>query len=335
MSRIALRLENDPQLSPQDFQELAARAESRGYEMIWVPEGSGRDSLTQLAFLAAGTERVKLATGILPIYYRTPMLTAMSAAGLGTLSGGRFVLGLGVGHRPSVEEAHGIPFQRPLTRMRETLTLVRRLLRGEGIDYTGPIFNTGGRAGLGAAAPAEPPPVYIAALGPQMLELAGELADGVLLNWTATGYLEQAVRQLRRGAAKAGRDPSEIDVAGYVRVAVAEDTGAALAEARASLQLQIARYAGNSFYRNFFRGMGFDREMAAAEGALQQGDTRAAASAISQEMQDQVAIVGRPEECRAAIEARRARGLQLPVVAPFTVNDPVASYQRVIDAFGQ
>ena len=122
MARIGVRLENDPQLSPQDFREMATLAESRGYEMVWVPEGAGRDSLTQLTFLSAHTERIKLATGILPIYYRTPMLTAMSAAGLGTLSQGRFVLGLGVGHPPSVEGAHGIPFQRPLTRMRETIT---------------------------------------------------------------------------------------------------------------------------------------------------------------------------------------------------------------------
>ena len=108
MPRIAVRLENDPQITPEESLELASLAESRGYEMIWVPEGGGRDSLTQLTFLAGKTERVKLATGILPIYYRTPMLTAMSAAGLGTLSQGRFILGLGVGHRPSVEGAHGI-----------------------------------------------------------------------------------------------------------------------------------------------------------------------------------------------------------------------------------
>ena len=334
MARIAVRLENDPQLSPQDFREMATLAEGRGYEMVWVPEGAGRDSLTQLTFLAAHTERIKLATGILPIYYRTPMLTAMSAAGLGTLSQGRFVLGLGVGHPPSVEGAHGIPFERPLTRMRETITIVRGLLRGEPVTYDGRVFNTAGSAGLGAAAPAEPVPVYVAALGPQMLELAGELADGVLLNWPAARHLEPAIRHLRRGAAKAGRDPAEIDIAGYVRVAVAEDESA-LTEARASLQLQIARYAGNAFYRNFFQDTGFAGEMAAAEAAMQRGDSQAAANAISREMQDQVAIVGRPEDCRAEIEKRRALGLQLPVVAPFTVGDARDSYQQVINAFGE
>ena len=329
MARIAVRLENDLQLAPQDSQELATLAESRGYEMVWVPEGAGRDSLTQLTYLAAQTERIKLATGILPIYYRTPMLTAMSAAGLGTLSQGRFVLGLGVGHRPAVEGVHGVSFRRPLTRMRETITLVRRLLQGERVSHAGKIFNVG-NASLGSAAPEGKVPIYVAALGPQMLELTGELADGALLNWTASSYLERAVQHLRRGAEQAGRDPAEIDIAGYVRVAVADDQE----EARASLQLQIARYASNPFYRNFFRGMGFDREMSAAEEAMQRGDEKGAAAAITREMQDEVAVVGSPEDCRAQIERRRSLGLALPVVAPFTVDEPKESYLRVINTFG-
>ena len=165
-----------------------------------------------------------------------------------------------------------------------------------------------------------------------MLELTGQLADGVLLNWTPAGYLESAAAQLARGAEQAGRSPAEIDVAGYVRVAVAENE-AELAEARASLQLQIARYASNRFYRNFFEEMAFAGEMATAQEAMQRGDMAAAANAISREMQDQVAVVGSPAECRAEIERRRALGLQLPVVAPFTVGDPKESYRRVINAF--
>ncbi len=330
MARIAVRLENDPQLTPADSVELAQLAESRGYEMVWVPEGSGRDSLTQLTYLACHTGSVKLATGILPIYYRTPMLTAMSAAGISDLSQGRFVLGLGVGHRPSVEGVHGIPFRRPLTHMRETITLIRRLLDGEQVSHAGRVFNVGS-ASLGTAAPEQRVPIYVAALGPQMLELTGELADGVLLNWTASNYLEQAVHHLRRGAEKAGRDPSEIDVAGYVRVAVSDDPEAA----RASLQGQIARYASNPFYNNFFQGMGFGREMNEAEEAIRRGDLDEAGRAISPEMQDQVAVVGNAEQCRAEIEKRRSLGLNLPVVAPFTVNEAKQSYMRVIGTFGE
>ena len=198
------------------------------------------------------------------------------------------------------------------------------------MTYQGRVFDVS-NAGLGGGAPAEPVPIYIAALGPKMLELGGEVADGVLLNWTASEYLKEAVEHVRQGAAKAGREPSEIDIAGYVRVAVGDDVTAA----RASLQRQIARYAGMSYYRNFFDGTGFQKEMAEAQRALERGDTETAYSAITLEMQDQVALVGSAEHCRAELEKRRALGLQLPVVAPFAVGESRSSYRQTMEALGQ
>ena len=328
MARIGLRLENNPALTPQDYQELAVQAEGRGYETVWVPEGGGRDSLTQLASIAMKTQRIKLGTGILAIFSRTPTLTAMSASGLEAVSQGRFLLGLGVGHRRSVEGEHGVAFGRPLTRMREMISILRRLLQGEQVSHQGRVFQVES-ASLGAATPATKVPIYIAALGPQMLELAGEMADGVLLNWTAAGFLQRAIGHIQQGADRAGRDVSEIDIAGYVRVAVVDDPS----EARQSLKGQVARYASMPFYRDFFRLTGFTEEMAIAERAMQQGDVSAAAQAISQGMLDQVAIVGTAEECRAELEKRRGLGLQQPVVAPFAVGDIKQSHQRAIAAF--
>ena len=325
MARIGVRLENDPNLAPADHQSLACLAEERGYETVWVPEGAGRDSPTLLTSMAMVTERVKLATGILPIFTRTPMSIAMAAAGLSVISGGRFLLGLDVGHRPSVESSQGVPFRRPLARLRDTITITRALLRGESVTHQGRVFQVAG-ATLGAGKPDQPPPIYIAALGPQMLELAGEMADGVLLNWTASGYLEQAVEHVHAGARRAGRDPSEIDIAGYVRVAVTDDP----APARRNLQTQIVRYASNPFYGNFFRETGFRREMDFINGAVAKGDSSAAAEAVSEDMQDEVAAVGTPEWCAASIAARRSRGLQLPVVAPFTVGNPIDDYRAAI-----
>ena len=328
MARIAVRLENDPHLAPSEHQHLAQQAEARGYEFVWVPEGAGRDSPTLLASMAMKTEKVTLATGILPIFTRTPMSIAMAAAGLSVLSNGRFALGLGVGHRPSVESAQGVPFRRPLSRLRETISIVRGLLRGESITHRGRVFNVTG-ATLGAGKPDHTVPIYIAALGPQMLELAGEMADGVLLNWTAASYLKTAVEQVHRGAEKAGRDASEIDIAGYVRVAVTDNPSAA----RRNLSQQIVRYASNPFYGNFFRETGFHEEMALISQAVEQGDLAAAAAAVSQAMQDEVAAVGTPDQCAASIEKRRASGLQLPVVAPFTLGDVKEDYEKAIQSF--
>jgi probable F420-dependent oxidoreductase len=320
-------LENDPNLSPQDYQELSSQAEKNGFEAVWVPEGGGRDSLTSLATIAMKTNSVKLGTGILPIFARTPTNTAMSAAGMAAVSDGRFLLGLGVGHAPTVESRDGIPFKQPMTRMRETIEIIKALLSGGEVNFTGKQFKITG-ASMGAATPKTKVPIYIAALGPQMLEMVGELADGVLMNWTAVDYLGEAIGHIKRGAEKAGRDPNEIDIAGYVRVAVGDN----LTESRVSLRRQVARYASNPFYRNFFAQTGFDKEMSAAAAALADGNLDKAADSITEEMQDQVAIVGTVEECRAALEKRRAAGLQLPVIAPFAVGDNMASHRHVIEA---
>jgi len=327
MARYGVRLENDPNLSPQDYQELSSQAEKNGFEAVWVPEGGGRDSLTSLATIAMKTDAVKLGTGILPIFARTPTNTAMGAAGMAAVSDGRFLLGLGVGHAPTVESRDGIPFNQPMTRMRETIQIIKALLSGEEVNFTGKQFKITG-ASMGAATPKTKVPIYIAALGPQMLEMVGELADGVLMNWTAVDYLGEAIGHIKRGAEKAGRDPNEIDIAGYVRVAVGDN----LTESRDSLRRQVARYASNPFYRNFFAQTGFDKEMSAAAAALADGNLDKAADSITEEMQDQVAIVGAVEECRAALEKRRAAGLQLPVIAPFAVGDNMASHRHVIEA---
>ena len=327
MPRYGVRLENDPSLTPQDLQELGALAEELGYETVWAPEGGGRDSLTALAAIALRTQRVRLGTGILPVYARTATNTAMGAAGMAAVSGGRFILGLGVGHRPAVEGRDGVPFRRPMARLRETIIIAKQLLAGQTVTCRGRHFHIAA-ASLGAAAPQERVPIYIAALGPQMLELAGELADGVLMNWTAESFIAEAVGYVRRGAEKAGRDPAAIDIAGYVRVAAGGDEGAV----RDSLRGQVARYASNTFYRNFFEETGFAAEMAQAAQALADGDLPRAADAITPEMQDQVAVIGSPEQCRAALERRRAAGLQLPVVAPFAIGDNKESHRQAITA---
>ena len=327
MAFLGVRLGNEAQLSPAEIQDLACAAEGLGYQEIWMTEGSGRDSLTQLTSIAMATKTIVAGTGILPIFSRTPLITAMSAAGLAAVSQGRFILGLGVGNRPATETGHGVRFNRPLDRMRETITIVRRLLQGEEVAQDGKVFRISG-ADLGDAAPTEKVPIYIAALGPRMLRLAGEMADGVLLSWTAASYLKEAIRQVREGATSAGRDPDEVEISGYVRVAVTDDMGAG----RLSLQNQVARYAGNSHYRNFFRYTGFHSEMDAAERAQERSNAAGMAEAITLDMQQEMGLVGSAQECRAGLEELRASGLAKPVVAPLPVGDLKSAYETTIRA---
>ncbi len=327
MPFLGLRLGNKSQMSTSDIQTLGAFGEELGYGEVWMTESSGRDSLTQLTAIGTATNRIGLGTGILPMFSRTPLITAMSAAGLAAASDGRFILGLGVGNRPATEDGHGVPYSQPMEHLSDLVNIVRRLLQGEEVNHQGKAI-TVNRATLGDAEPQAEVPIYIAALGPKMLELAGAIADGVLLSWTAASYLEQAIALVREGALKAGRDPSEVAISGYLRVVVTDD----LAAGRASLQREIARYAGGSHYQNFFRNTGFDTEMSGAQAARDHADNPATAAAISENMQSELGVVGPADVCRARIEQLRELGLAKPVIAPLTVGNMKESYARTIEA---
>ena len=325
MTALGVRLDPIPQISTQDSIALAQLAEGLGYDMVWVPEGGGSDSLTRLATFATATSRVRLGTGILPVFSRTPTLTAMSALGMDLLSDHRFTLGLGVGHQGSVEGVHGIPFRRPVTRIKETIDIVKGLLGGEEVSYWGKVFNVKS-ANLGFNREFHVP-IYIAALGPRMVELAGEVADGVLLNWAAPSYLETALERLHRGARRAGRDPEEIDVACYIRVAVTTDDDLV----RAPLRQQILRYSGMGYYRTFFANTGFSDETEAIERYLAEGDRVNAALAVSDGMMRELAVFGGLDFCRHEINKRRGMGIKMPVIAPFPTGGALNSYRSCIE----
>ena len=329
MTPFSIRFGNEPDLSPGDLQDLALLAEEAGYDALWMTEGSGRDSVAQLTSIAGKTKRIGLGTGILPIFGRTPLNTAMCAAGAAAVSNGRFILGLGVGSRPAVETGHGIPYHRPMTRLRETITIVRRLLQGEEVDYNGRVFDVS-HASLGGAAPPGKVPIYIAALGPRMLELAGEIADGVLLSWTGPSSLKGGIERVHQAATQAGRDPSQVKIAGYVRTSVAGDQEVA----HASLRGQIARYTHNSYYRAFFRESGFQQEMDDAQQASERGDDAAAAKAMSPRMEQELGVIGSPAECREMLGEIQTLGLQELVIAPLPVGDTGECCQETISAFG-
>ena len=160
------------------------------------------------------------------------------------------------------------------------------------------------------------------------MKMAGALADGVLLSWTASSYLKRAVELVREGAESAGRDPSDVAISGYVRMAVTDDPDAG----RESLRQQMSHYTGSSFYRNFFRNTGFANEMHGVETAMGTAGAGDSARAISARMEEELGIVGDAEECRAGLEGLRAFGLDKPVVAPLPMGDIEESYRITMGA---
>ena len=340
MSRIGLRIEADAAFALRDpgtaanprrfpFDEVrgvVGLADRLGYDSVWLPEGFGRDAVTFLAALGLHTERIRLATGILSTYTRTPTMTAMSAATIDELTGGRFILGLGVGHEPMTQGGHGVPFDRPITRGRETVQIVRRLLAGERVTFEGKVFRTSG-AEISVRPVQDPLPVYLAALKPKMVRLAGEIADGVILNFSPKAYVEEAVGLVREGEAAAGRESGACDVTCYVRVAVTDD----YERAKRVLQQILAGRMRLPFYARYFEDLGFEEETRAITTALDRGDEEAAARAVTDRLIHAMVIVGTADECRARIDELRAIGLDLPVIAPIRTGEAGESVEGAIE----
>lgn len=324
MSAIGVRI-RDAELSLSDMSRLATVAEDAGYENVWLPESMGRDAIAELIVLAGATKRISIGTGIVPVFGRGPTLTAAAMATAATMAPGRVILGVGIGHRDSLVSGHGVDFSRPVAHTREFTEIARRLLRGESVEYAGEIYRIG-RYKVDCAPPS-PVPVYIAALRPAMLRMAGAVADGVLMNWAPPERIRAAAEHIREGARAAGRSPDEVRIASYLRTCVSDDTD----RVERACRTQIARYGSMVYYRNYFSELGFAAESDALAAAWAKGDPDAAADIVHPGMIRTLTIYGSPEECRARLDEHRAAGLDLPVIAPFPIGEPVAeTFERTI-----
>jgi probable F420-dependent oxidoreductase len=306
--------------------ELARRAENEwGYPAIWLAETSGPDSFALGGAIATATSRVTLGTAIVPAYNRTPAVLAMSAATLADLSQGRFVLGLGSSSHAIIEDWNGLDFELPLTRVRETVTVVRQALAGGKTGFQGKTLRSRGFR-LGNP-PAHPVPIYLAALREKMLALAGEIGDGVIVNLFPVTALPQMLAALRSGAARTGRDASSFEVVCRFQVAVTDDVGAA----RGLVRLAFAGYFAQPVYNAYLRWCGFEAEAQALSQAFARGDRAASAAALTDQMIDRIAILGSAERCREQIAEFVAAGVTTPVISPLATD--VRAIEKVFETF--
>ena len=303
-------------LNASEIVECAQLAESLGYDSVWMAEGHGGDQFAVLSAVAAQTERVKLGTCISSVFVRSAPTIAIAAAVVDQLSGGRFILGLGSSHKVQVEPEHGLPYAKPVTRVRETAEVVRQLLRDGRVSYRGETVTIENyelwfqpfRPNL---------PIYFAAVFPKMIGICGEEADGVILTRSTLDVGADARQHIAAGAKAAGRDPGAVDVTSLLPTAAADDP----ADAFNALRPGVAMYTG--FFPRYNRmavGQGFGEEAAAIAEAWTSGDREAATRAVSDEHIDSVCIVGTPERCRERIAAYRASGVDLPMIAPMAAG---------------
>jgi F420-dependent oxidoreductase-like protein len=303
-------------------------ADELGFDAAYVTHIAGRDSLTVLMAYAAATERIRLGTGVVPIFSRTPATMAQTVATVDEYSGGRMVLGLGISHRATVEHWHGQKIDKPVTQMREYLSAVRAILRGEpppDSTYFPTKF-----AFMGYEARAELP-IYVAALSPNMLRLAGELADGVMLWLCSPAYIRDTViPRVREGLEKAGRSADEFDVVAAVPIALTDDVEAA----RATLRNDLIPYASLPFYRAMLESSGFGDELAAFDAGIADGDVDRAKAGLSDRMLDALAGVGSADEVNGAVERYREAGAISPCVGGLPGTDFDAGLRTVAKLIG-
>ncbi|MFK5605878.1 LLM class flavin-dependent oxidoreductase [Haloferax volcanii] len=301
----------------RDDPSLVVRAEELGYESAWAAEGQGKTAFGKLERWAVHTEEIGLATGIVNVFSRTPAALAAAAATLDDHSDGRAILGLGVAHPGVVEAFHGVPFDRPLSRLHEYVELVRRYLRGDADSFGGEFFSPERTSFWDAFEPVrEEIPVYNGALGPANVRLTGQVADGWLPNLYPRPQFEAALEWLDTGAARAGRDPSDVDVAMYVLTAVHDDPD----EARRAAAEHVAYYLRDvpGYYDRAAEQAGFADEVEAVRAAP---TTEVGARELSAEFLDLVALVGTPDDVRGRLVELREMGVDLPVVrAPAGVD---------------
>ena len=304
--------------------ERVELAERLGYESAYVTHIAGLDSLTLLMAYAARTERIRVGTGVMPIYSRTPVATAQSAATIDEFSGGRLVLGLGVSHKPVVEGWYDSSIGKPVREMREYLGIVRAVLRGED-PPDGERFRSAFR--FMGVEPKPDLPIYTAALSPAMLRLAGEIADGVILWLCNPDYIERVViPEVGEGRKRAGKELDGFDVVAAVPSAVTDDPDTA----RATLRQDLIPYFSLPFYRAMLERSGYEEDIKGFDEGMQAGDNEAATAAISDRFLGALGAIGDAEEARASVRRYREAGATSPCVGAV----PRTDFNATLEALG-
>jgi len=315
-------------MGPEDQLRIVQEAERLGYDSIWSAEAYGSDAATVLAWLAAGTSRIKLGSAIFQMPGRSAAMTAMTAATIDQLSGGRMLLGIGASGPQVAEGWHGQRFARQLQRTREYVEVVRMALARARVEYHGETIELPLPGGPGKPlklmiAPAqERIPIYLAAIGPRNTQLAGEIADG----WIPTLFSPEHVAEFRalleEGAARAGRSLAAFDIAPTVNVYVSEDREAARNLMRPFLALYVGGMGSReqNFYNRLVRRYGFAAEAQEIQDLYLSGEKDRAAAAIPAELIDQVSLCGPREVVRERLAAFRAAGVGTLMVTPMAFS---------------
>jgi 5,10-methylenetetrahydromethanopterin reductase len=293
--------------------ECAKKAEEKGYESVWVAEHYlFRDAFSTLGAIASATRRIKLATGVVNPCTRHPALIAMSIATVDEFSGGRAILGIGTGVSSWIEEQMAMKMEKPISVIREAVHIMRKLLSGENVIYDGRVF-TLKNTKLGFKTSQASVPIYVAAVGPKMLQLAGEVADGVILTaGCSLKYMTTAIENIKIGAERAGRNLSQIDIVAFLICSVSEDPSVAKDATRELVAFLLTRPGrAEIMLENEILD---EKVLNLVRQQVQKGDLKLAGTYLTEAMIDAVTVAGTRQECKKKIQEFRRAHVTLPVI---------------------
>jgi probable F420-dependent oxidoreductase len=292
--------------------QLTQWAESIGYEDVWLGDGGDIDALTLAGLLLDRTERMRVGIAVAPVYTRTPAVLAATVATLADIAPARFILGLGSGSEAMIEGWHGLKFHKPLTRVHETVTVLRQMLSGEKSAFEGETLRSSGYR--------QPPldadvPIFLAALRPRMIELAVSIADGIILNLFPLGALPRIMDLIAAALDREARDPGALEIATRLQTMVTDEPGVA----RDLFRRRFGPYYASPVYNSFLAWTGYEAEAAAIRDAAAARDWRRVRAAMTDELVDEVAVIGTREQCQERLRVLADAGIQTPML--FCLSD--------------
>ena len=331
-------------MGARDQLEVVQEAERLGFDSVWAAEAYGSDAATVLAWLAAGTTTIRLGSAIFQMPGRSPAMTAMTAATIDELSGGRMILGIGSSGPQVAEGWHGQRFARQLQRTREYVEVVRLALSRDRLEYHGetielPLPDGAGKAlRLTIAPKQERIPIYLAAIGPKNTALAGEIADGWIPTFFSPEHVGELHALLEEGAARSGRSLDEFDMAPTVNAYVSDDREKARNLMRPVLALYIGGMGSRqqNFYNNLVQRYGFADAAKEIQDLYLDGKASAAAAAIPEELIDMVSLCGPRDVVRDRLTAYREAGVGTLMITPmaFTTDERIEQLRTITELAG-
>jgi probable F420-dependent oxidoreductase len=322
-NRIALSLPAPTGLV-SDTIAMAQRAEALGYDDVWLADAGGLDALTLVPMILQNTEKLRVGIAVVPAYTRTPAVMASTFSVINQTWPGRFIPGLGTSSHTIIENWHGLKLEKPLTRMRETMSLLRTMMAGEKTDFSGDTLHSKGYR----QAPVNGLPIYLAALRPKMLESAAELSDGVILNLFPRAALPRIMEHIAIGAERAGKDPAEVEVVCRHMMVVTDDKPAA----RNAFRAGFASYYSTPVYNKFLAWAGYEDAAREIREGWAAKDRERTAAALPDELVDEIGLIGTQAECQQLIRDYAAGGIHTNIVSCIYPTPEIL--EATITAFG-